>query len=450
MSSSGIVSSLSSSSTSSGTGLDVGATVDQLIYTEQAPERLLQAQQSKLTAQATALREMNSSLETLEAAANGLKDFSGAFGSRTVQSSNELALTASGDAGAALGQHTISISQLATASSQYSDTLASPDATFTPGSLQFGVGGAQLQTITFDAAHSTLSTAAEYINSLNMGVSASIVTDAVGSRLALVSKTSGAAGDLSIPSSPAGLGFHVGVAGQNASITVDGVPIQSATNQVTGALTGVTLNLTGKTGDVPVTITVAADTDKATAAINSMVSAYNSVITKINAQFVFNPTSGSAGTLAGNSSVRSLQASLLSTMSFQLPGPNTYTTLRSLGIEMQDDGTLKVDESKLAAALKSDSEAVEEYFQGASSNGFANQFSTKLMSLTDSLDGPLLADAKGIDDSVASITDQIDQFEVRIAMRRQVLTDQYTRVDTMLRQLPLLQQQISAQLGSLK
>ena len=61
-----------------------------------------------------------------------------------------------------------------------------------------------------------------------------------------------------------------------------------------------------------------------------------------------------------------------------------------------------------------------------------------------------VVDAKGMDNSVSSINDQIEQFEVRIAMRRQVLTDQYTRIDTMLRQLPLLQAQLTAQLGSLK
>jgi flagellar hook-associated protein 2 len=450
VSSSSIVSSLSTSSASSGAGLDVGATVDQLIYTEQAPERLLQAQQSKLRAQATALRDMNASLETLETAVNVLKDLTGAFGSRTIQSSNDLVLTASTDAGATLGQHTISISQLATISSQYSDTLASANAAFMPGDLQFTVGDGPTQTITFDAAHSTLSTAVDYINGLNLGVSASVITDALGSRLTLVSNTSGKAGDLRITVSPTGLGFHLGAAGQNATLIVDGVPVESATNKVTGVLPGITLNLMGKTGEAPVSITVATDTDKATTAIHSMVNAYNTILKNINTQFTYNASSGMSGTLAGNSSVRSLQSRLLSAMSFQLSGSNRYTTLRSLGIEMQDDGTLSVDDTKLTSALKSDPKSVETFFRGASSDGFASRFSAQLMSLTDSVNGPLVTDARGIDNSVASIGDQIDDFEVRIAMRRQILTDQYTKIDTLLRQLPLLQQQIGAQLGTLK
>lgn len=449
MSTSSITSSLSSGGTGSGNGIDVGATVDQLIYAEQAPERLLQAQQSMLAAQSTALRSLNSSLETLESSVNSLKDLTGAFGSLTAQSSNDIILTATAGSSAATGRHSVAVSQLATVASQYSDTLPSANSTFTPGSLQFRIGTGALQTITFDSSHNTLTSAATYINGLKLGVTASVVNDAQGSRLTLVSGTSGAAGDLTISASPVGLGFHVGVAAQNAKLTVDGVPIQSATNQVSGALSGVTLNLTGTTADIPITLTVAADTAKASAAINGMVNAYNSIINNINAQFTYNQTTGSAGTLAGDSSVRSVQSSLLSAMSFKLNDNNGYMTLRSLGIEMQDNGTLTVDDSQLAAALQSNPDAVEKFFQGSSSNGFANALGTQLMKLTDTTDGPLNVDAKGIDDTISSIKKQIDQFEVRIAMRRDVLTNEYTKIDTQLRQLPLLQQQISAQLGSL-
>lgn len=449
MSTSSLVSSLSGSSSSSGNGIDVGATVDQLIYAEQAPERLLQNQQSALTAQSTALRGLNSSLATLEGSVNDLKDLTGAFGSLTAQSSNDVILTATADSTAATGRHTVAISQLATVASQYSDTLDSAGSTFTPGTLQFRIGSGSLQTVTFDSSHNTLTSAATYINSLKLGVTASVVSDAQGSRLTLVSNTSGAAGDLTVSASPTGLGFHVGVAGQNAKLTVDGVPIQSATNQVSGGLKGVTLNLTGTTSDIPVTLTVAADTARASAAINSMVTAYNSIINNINAQFTYNQTTGTAGTLAGDSSVRSVQSSLLSAMSFKLKDGNTYQTLRSLGIQMRDDGTLTVDDSQLSAALQNSPDAVEKFFQGSASNGFANTLSTQLMSLTDPTQGPLNVDANGIDNTVSSIKDQIDQFEVRIAMRRQILTDEYTKIDTELRQLPLLQQQISAQLGSL-
>ncbi len=67
----------------------------------------------------------------------------------------------------------------------------------------------------------TLQQAASYINSSNYGVTANVVTDAQGSRLALVSKTSGAAGNLTVTSSA--LNFTQGTAGVDAKLTVDGV-----------------------------------------------------------------------------------------------------------------------------------------------------------------------------------------------------------------------------------
>jgi flagellar capping protein FliD len=72
------------------------------------------------------------------------------------------------------------------------------------------------------------------------------------------------------------------------------------------------------------------------------------------------------------------------------------------------------------------------------------------MSLTDSVNGSLLVDAKGLDDSYKSLGDQIDDFDVRMQVRQQQLTDEYTRIDVMLRQMTSLENQVTKQLESLK
>ena len=72
------------------------------------------------------------------------------------------------------------------------------------------------------------------INSAGIGVKASVITDSSGSRLSLVSGTSGAAGQLTVTSFVVGcvLGRsdHLSARarlGQDASLTVDGVSITS-------------------------------------------------------------------------------------------------------------------------------------------------------------------------------------------------------------------------------
>jgi flagellar hook-associated protein 2 len=442
---------IGSSTLSSSTGLDVGATVEQLMQVERAPENLWKSQQQSIAAQASALRDFNNRLDTLETRTNTLKDVTGALGQVTVDSSNESVFSATGDSSAAIGDHIVSVTQLATISSLYSEqAFPSANATFTPGDLKFQVGTGAVQTITFDNDHSTLSSAAAYINQNNFGITASVVNDASGTRLVLVSKTSGLAGNLTVTAAPQGLGLKVGTAGQDAKLTVDGIPIGSATNKIAGALQGVTLQLNGDVSGVPTRLAVAPDNAGAQQAIRNFVSAYNDIIANINSQFQYNAVTKSSGTLAGNSTLRSVQATMLALGSFQLPGSSSITTLRSLGLEMQDDGTLKVNETTFATAFQNHAADVENFFRNDSSTGFAQTLGTKLMSLTDSVSGSLLVDAKGLDDSYKSLGDQIDDFEVRMQVRQQQLTDEYTRIDVMLRQMTSLENQVTKQLESLK
>lgn len=442
-------SSINLSSTTSGSGLDVTATVDQLMQVERAPERAWQQQQQTMTAQAAALRNMNSQLDTLESRINDLHDLSGVFGQYSAASSNQAVLTATADSTAITGQHIIAVNQLASVASQYTDALASADSRFTPGDLKFQVGNGQVQTITFDPDHSTLQTAVDKINSSNAGVTASLLTDASGTHLVLVSNTSGSAGDLTITSAPSGLGFHTGTTGQDAKLTVDGVPIVSSTNDVSNAIPGITINLNGDTSGTPVRLTVGTNTTGIQNAVDKFVSAYNDIVKNINSQFAYNSSNKTSGTLAGDGTVRNLQTALLGFAAFQYSNSGSITTLRSLGITMQDDGTLQVDDSTLANTIKNDPSDVQKFFQGTNSDGFATNLSTQLAALTDSINGPLLVDAKGMDNSVSSLQEQIDDFEVHMAARQQQLIDQYSRIDTMLRSMSTTLQSVQAQLKSL-
>ncbi len=123
-------------------------------------------------------------------------------------------------------------------------------------------------TINIPSTDTTLQQAASYINSGSYGVTASVVTDSQGSRLVLVSKTSGANGNLTV-SSPAT--SFTSAAGVDAQLTVDGVPVDSSTNTVTGAIPGVTLSLGSADPNTSVLISVQPDTTAASQAIQNFV-----------------------------------------------------------------------------------------------------------------------------------------------------------------------------------
>ncbi len=196
-----------------------------------------------------------------------------------------------------------------------------------------------------------------------------MVTDAQGSRLVFVSKTSGANGNLTVSG---GTTNFTSSAGVDAQLTVDGVPVDSSTNTVTGAIPGVTLSLGDADANNPVLISVEPDTSTASQAIQDFVTAYNAVIGSINSQYTLD-SSGSEGVLAGDSMLRSLQSSMLSLVSQSASGAGQYVNLQSMGIEMQNDGTLQINSANLSKALSSNYGDVQKFFQSTSGMGTAGR-----------------------------------------------------------------------------
>jgi flagellar hook-associated protein 2 len=429
-----------------GTGIDVTSVVDQIIYAEQAPERIWQMQQLALAAQASSLNALSSAVTALKEKVLALTDLSGAFSAQTAASSLPNLVTASAQSGAAVGVHTLVIDHLATVSSYYTDPVASSSTTLAHGTFTLSVGQGS-NDIVIDDTNDTLDKLAAYINSHDYGVQASVLDDANGARLALVSKTSGSAGDLNVSANGTGLVFQKSVKGVNAGFTLDGVPLSSGTNTVTSVLPGVTLNLLGAGPATPVTLTIAHDTTRITEAVNDFVTAYNSVIGSINSQFKASDK-GSAGPLASNSSLRSLENSLLSDVSYAVDGNGGMVNLASLGVNMNNDGTLTVDSDKLNAALSDHFTEVQNLFQSVSADGFGKHFSSDLSSLTSPTSGLLTLNLNENTSNLKILTDQVSDFEDRLVFRRQFLINQYSQVDAMLRQYPLLIQQITSQLGT--
>jgi flagellar hook-associated protein 2 len=444
---------INSSTASSGSGIDVTAVVDQILYADRAPERIWQAQQATLTLQTTAWTGIASALSSLSDQANALKDSLGALTGKTVTSSDSSMLSATADSSAASGTHVIAVQNLATTSSYYADPLPSSSSTLTPGSLALTVGSGSPTAIPVDDADgtTTISGLVNYINSHSFGVTASIVNDASGARLALVSNTSGSAGDLTVSTDVPELNFTKAVKGANASLTIDGVPVSSASNNVTGAVPGLTLNLLAAAPLSPAQITVAADTQSAQNAVNSFVSSYNAVVGQINQQYTVNTSTNSEGPLAGDVTLRNLQSALLNDATYTVSGNNGITGLASIGVNMNNDGTLTVDSTKLTSVLQNQFSDFQNFFQSldSSNQGFAYHLSTDLMAWNDPSTGPIALDEQGITSTQTMLTSSINDLESRLTTQQQFLIDEYSRVDTALRQYPLIMAQLTSQLASI-
>lgn len=429
-------------------GIDVASAVASLLQVYDRPKVLLQTQQTLLQGQQSTLSSISTDLSTLLTKVDSLKDISGALNAKSTTSTNSNLATATAGATAQAGNHTVTVNTLAATGSSYSVELASATQTFTGGDFTFKLAGASSAiTIKAGTYGNNITGLASAINNYSggTGVTASVITDTKGARLALVSNASGAAGDITVSASPTGLGFTKATTGADASLTVDGVPIFSATNTVTQAIPGVTLNLTGADTNSTVTIGVNADTSQAASAIQAFVASYNKVVGDINAQ---NGSSTSSPVLAGDSTIRQLQQNILNDVTTSISGNGGLVNLDSIGVSVQNDGTLNVNSSTLNAALASNFNAVQNLFQN--STGVASIFHNDLNQLTSPTQGLIALAIKGTTASISSISDSIDAFNVQETAKETQLTAQYNQINVLLQQLPLLQQQTTAQLGSLK
>ncbi len=426
-------------------GIDVQGAVSSIINGLRGPERLLQTQQSLLNSQQSVLNDVSAKLSSLLTKVDALRSGTGALNAKTTTSANSAVVTAAAGAAAQAGTHTIVVASVATTASIYSSQLATSSTTFSAGNIAIKIGGNNPVTIPVDGTNNTLDGLAASINNAAAGVSASVVTDSGGARLALVAKSSGAAGDVTITSNASGLTFIKGVTGADASLTVDGIPVTSSSNSVSSAIAGVTLNLNSASPGTPVSVGVDADSSQAKAAIQSFVDGYNAVVTAINAQS--NTGVGSSAVLGADSSLRELQQRILTDIGQSITGNSGFVNLESIGVRLQNDGTLKVDSAALDSALSSNFVAVQNLFQSAA--GLADTFHTDLASLTDSTQGLLAVTIKGNTDTLTSLTNSINDMKERITDRQTSLLAEYNKINVTLQQLPLLQQQVAAQLSSI-
>ena len=427
------------------TGIDVTSAVNAILYADRAPERAWQTQQTSLSNETTALNQLQTQSSNLSNDLSTLQDPAGVLSSAVATSTNSSLLTASAASGTPSSNHLITITNLAITGSWYSAAQTSSSSTLADGTFQITVGSGNATTITIGSGNDTLDELAASINSRSLGVTANVVTDSSGARLSLVADNSGTAADFTVTSGSS-LAFTRANTGTDASIKVDGVPITSASNTVTGALSGVTLNLQGAASGTEIGLQIGADTDSISSAINSFVSDYNTLISNVNSQFTYNATTNVAGTLQQDSAIQGLQSQLLEASNY-LAGSGTYTTLTSLGITTNSDGTLAVNSATLDNAISSNSTAVASFFQGTANNGFAGTLSNTLNTYTDPTEGAFTIDLQSISSENQDLTEQTNTLELYLSSQQTILTAQYNAADIAIQQLPQQIKQIQALLN---
>jgi flagellar hook-associated protein 2 len=381
-----------------GSNLDVTGLVQKLMQVEQQPVAKLDTKEAAVQVKISAYGTLRSALSSFHTAVKGLTDPSRFTASRGTLGDNTIASATAANSAPA-GTYSLEVTNLAKA--QKLDSTPFTNTTDVVGTgvltIQYGtydsVGNTfslnpqkTAQTVTIDAAHSSLSGVRDAINAAKIGVSASIVNDGTGNRLVVTSKDTGAANSLRVtvsdndgnntdalglsqlaydPTAAAGSGKNMSqlVAAQDATLLVDGLLIKKSTNTVSDAIQGVTLQLNKTNVNAPTTLTVAQDTSAVNSAVSSLVSAYNDLNKTLKDLGKYDPASKKAGALQGDVTLRTIATELQTDMSAQVGGlSGSYTALPNIGLSFDRDGKLSLDSTKLQAALTADPASVQKLF----------------------------------------------------------------------------------------
>ncbi len=443
-----------------GSGLDLSTILDNLETAEKASLTPISTQQTAYTAKLSAYGTLKSALTTFQTANTTLNDADLFTATSATSSTSAFSATTSGSVVA--GKYTISVSQLAqaqtlTSAVQTSNTTALGDSSASSRTLTIALKDGSSKDITLTSDQTSLTGMRDAINSADAGVSATIIKVGDGSyRLSLTSSETGSdnavtsisvtgddtlQGIVGYDSTASSNAMTESVAAQNAKLTVNNVEIENSSNTIDDALEGITLNLNDTTTGNQ-TLTITKDTSKAESAINSWVSAYNTLLDQFDTLTKYTAVDVGAdsqdtsnGALLGDSTLRTIQTQLKSMLT-NAQSSSTYKSLAQIGITTDPTtGQLETDSDKLETALSSDPDGVKEMIVGdGKTTGISTTIATNLTSWL-STTGIVQAATDGVSKTLNELTDQYNDMSTRIDNMVARYKTQFTALDVLMSSL---------------
>lgn len=367
-------------------GLDTNAIISALLQAEQVPINQLNAQKSIAQQKISLLGTFEGYVKDLQSAAQDLQSDS-SFLSNTAQIAEEGYFTVASSGSAATGSYNIAVNSVASSDSvalSGTASIADPDADFGDADISFDYDGATYEVILGSGAAS-LNDIATAINAETGGaVKAQVINTGTDNspdyQLMLSGEKTGA--DFAIEN----LTFDVGTGAldtqtqlttaSNAEIQFNGLTIQRSTNDFSNVVDGLNIQVLAESPE-PVGVTVSVDEDGIVDKLEEFADAYNKVIDFVNSQSEYTEEGGTGGELFGDSSLRSVQSAMTSTIfSNQLiDSSSTFGSLGLVGVKLGVDGTISVDAAKVKEKLAEDPEAFANFF--LDTDGFDNAGAAK-------------------------------------------------------------------------
>lgn len=462
-----------------GSGLDVNSIVQQLASIERKPLEGLKTAATFMQTQLSAFGKLQSLVSGLGDAAKAIAK-PALWTQSTGGSSDPTVLGVTAGASALPGSYSVTVERLAKAQVLVTQNSLAAGATLGTGTLRIEIGQPNADGSAFTATKSvslqfdtapTLQQVRDKINEAKTGVSAAVITDPASGQqmLSLTSTETGLTQRLQISATDAngaatttGLGalaFGYAAGGsyglreaqpaQNAKVQINGLPVESPSNRISGAVEGVTLTL-GKEGAA--TVNVANDAAGQRKAVQDFVTAYNALNAFLLEQTKYDESTKAGGSLQGDSAAVSLRNQMRTLLISPNGNSAVYDRLGAIGLSLQRDGSIQLDNAKLDAALQQPAE-VGRLMHGAltagvAGNGVAARFQ-KFAETVTGTDGMLKARTEGLQSRLKRNQSDQTRVEDRVERTTQRLLKEYQALDTRVAQLNSLSAYVGQQLTML-
>jgi flagellar hook-associated protein 2 len=465
-----------------GSGLDINSIVSQLVAIEKQPLTQLQSEATSLQTKLTSYGKVKSSLAALRDAAAALTRAT-TWGQTVGTSSDSAAVGVTTSSTTKPGTYAIEVQKLAAAQSNATGVYASADSLVGEGTLHIELGtwgagqtsftpkaGATAVDITVGPPAESLAQLRDKINASNAGVVASVLTDASGARLVLRSASTGASNAFRVSvtdtdgnnTDAAGLSalafdpsagiltMAQALAAANAAASLNSLPIASESNTLSNVLDGMTLTL-GKVTTAPVQVTATQDDESIRKSVDAFVKAYNELNTLLAEQTKYDAASKKAGTLQGDSAAVAIRTQMRSMLGATSGASTMFTRLAEVGIDVQRDGSISLNETKLKNGMANLAE-MQKLFANSdlvtpANNGIATQIRTIADQLL-SIDGSISSRTEGLQKRIDLNEDRQERLEERLALTEKRLLAQYTALDARMGQLNSLSSYITQQIAA--
>ena len=463
-----------------GSGLDVNSIITQLVAVERVPLTKLESEAKALEAKLSTYGKVKSAISALRDAASALTR-SETWSRTTGTSSDAGAVAVTTGASTKAGNYSIQVNQLAAAQSNATGVFASADSLVGEGTLSIELGtwgtgqssftpkvGATAINITVGPPAESLAQLRDKINASGAGVIASVLTDASGARLVLRSSSPGASnafrvtvndgdgnnGDglglsaLAFDPSAGMLTMAQALAAANASATLNNLPIDSQGNTLVDVLDGMTITLNRVTS-APVLLSAAQDTPALRKSVDAFVTAYNDLNKLLADQTKLASAAQNATSLHGDSAAVAIRSQMRQLLGSTSAASSTFTRLSEAGFDVQRDGSITVNETKLASALANPTEARKLFGNVDTLVSANNGVATQIRTMADRLlgtDGTIVTRSEGLRKRIDLNQDRQDHLTDRIAQVEKRLRAQYTALDRQMAQLNSLSGYITQQL----